>query len=384
MIYFDNCATTKPSKSSVEAMEKCLSEVWGNPSSMHKAGLDAHHALEAAREQVKLSVGIRKNADGGAIFTSGGSEANALAMLGSFFAKKRGENCKVIISAGEHSSVSQCADKLRDFGCSVIEIPTVGGELDLDFLRENADKSVVLAAIMLVNNETGALYDFRAAADIIRRQCPNALIHCDAVQGYMKTPFTLKSLGCDTLSVSSHKICAPKGSGALFYVPEVIKKRALSPIIPGGGQEQNLRSGTENAPAIAAFGAAAEIMQKSFPERDAKVREVREAILGGLPEEVRANIPKNTVPHIVSLTLPRIKSETMLNFLSAKGICVSSGSACSSHSKKISGALTSFGLAGEEADCTIRVSLSHENTAEEAKEFLAALAEGARTLQRIK
>lgn len=384
MIYFDNCATTKPSAESIGAMEKCINEDWGNPSSMHKMGLESHHRLETARTQLKESVGIRRPSDGGVIFTSGGSESNSLAIIGSFLAKKRGNNCKVIISAGEHSSVHQCADKLREFGCSIIEVPTVGGELDLNYLENTADASVILMAIMLVNNETGAVYNFKTAADIVRRKSPSAFIHCDAIQGYMKIPFTLKSLGADTVAVSSHKIFSLKGSGALFYTPEVIKGRKLTAIIPGGGQENNLRSGTENVPGICAFGAAAEMMYKSFAQRDKIVREVRDTILANLPEEVKVNIPINYVPHIISLTLPRIKSETMLNFLSSKGICVSSGSACSSHSKKISGALVSFGLEEIEADCTIRISLSHENTVDEAEEFISVLSEGVKTLQRIK
>lgn len=387
LIYLDNSATTKPSDASLAKMREALSAYWGNPSSVHRAGDSAHRLLEEARERVGAGFNIRRPADGSIIFTSGGSEANGLAMMGSVYAKSRpekgGSRGKIFISDGEHSSVEASAKTLESDGFTVLRVPTVGGALDLDFIRENADSTTVLMAIMLVNNETGAIYDVKGAADIVRAASPKAFIHCDAVQAYMKMRIVPKALGVDSIAVSAHKIFAPKGAGALYVTADVLKGRRLVPVIYGGGQEGGLRSGTENVPAIAAMGEAAKEGAAQLSSRIARAEELREHLISRIKDSVTLNIPAEHIPNIVNITLPGIKSETMLNFLSGRGICVSAGSACSTHAPGVSRALKAFGLSDSAADSSLRISISHRNTKEELDSFADALAEGIGSLARI-
>ena len=387
LIYLDNSATTKPSDASLTKMREALSAYWGNPSSVHRVGDGAHRLLEEARANVGMTFGIRRPADGSIIFTSGGSEANSLAMLGSVYAKNRpeksGSRGKVFISDGEHSSVEAAAAALEKDGFTVLRVPTVGGVLDLDFIRERADSTTVLMSVMLVNNETGALYDIKGAADIVRAASPKAFIHCDAVQAYMKMRLVPKALGVDSISVSAHKIFAPKGAGALYVTAEVLRGRRLTPVIYGGGQEGGLRNGTENVPAIAAMGEAAKEGAALLSERIARTEELREHLLARIKDCVALNIPREHIPNIVNITLPNIKSETMLNYLSGRGICVSAGSACSTHSPGVSRALRAFGLSEGAADSSLRISLSPMNTEEELDSFADALLTGIGSLARI-
>lgn len=379
MIYFDNSATTQPSEASLTKMREALCVSYGNPGSVHFFGNDARHLVDEARKNVASTFGIRRSDDGEVIFTSGGSEANNLAVFGGVYAKER-RGGKVFITDGEHASVENSAQLLEKQGFQVLRIPTVGGELDLDFIEENADSSLILAAMMLVNNETGALYDIAAAADIIREKAPRALIHCDAVQGYLKVKCTPCTLGVDTMAVSAHKIHAPKGAGALYVTRDVIRGRRLVPIINGGGQEGGLRSGTENVPALAAFGAAALEGKGKMAQRAEMVSAVSAYLKERIGDIVRINEPKRGIPNIINVTLPKIKSETLLNYMSQKGICISAGSACSARSRHISGALTAFGLSAEEADYSVRISLSHMNTVEEAEVFATELENAVGTL----
>lgn len=387
LIYLDNSATTKPSDASLAKMREALSAYWGNPSSVHRVGDGAHRLLEEARANVGLTLGIRRPADGSIIFTSGGSEANSLAMLGSVYAKNRpdkgGSRGKIFISDGEHSSVEAAAAALEKDGFAILRVPTAGGVLDLDFIRENADSTTVLMAMMLVNNETGALYDIKSAADIVRALSPKVFIHCDAVQAYMKTRLIPKALGVDSIAVSAHKIFAPKGAGALYVTADALKGRRLVPIIYGGGQEGGLRSGTENVPAVSAFGAAAKEGAAELDVRIRRTETLRDHLISRISDAVVLNIPERHIPNIINLTLPDIKSETMLNYLSGKGICVSAGSACSTHAPGVSRALRAFGLSDSAADSSLRVSLSHMNTEEELDSFADALRDGIGSLARI-
>ena len=238
------------------------------------------------------------------------------------------------------------------------------------------------------SGETGALYDVPAVAAALRRSCPDAILHVDATQAYLKVPFSVKTLGCGLLTLSSHKIEGPKGTGALWVDPGVIRNRGLSPILLGGGQETGLRSGTEDPPSCAAFAKAAAVGYSALSERVSRLTELRERLLATLASDprlsgVRVNLPPVSAPHIVSLTLPRIKSETMLHALSARGIYVSSGSACSSHGKHGTSALSAFGLSDPDADATIRVSFSHRNTTEQVDLFCDALSEEIARLARF-
>jgi cysteine desulfurase len=235
---------------------------------------------------------------------------------------------------------------------------------------------------MHVNNETGARYDVPRLFAAAKRKYPNLLTHTDCVQAFGKIPLSATSLGADLITLSAHKIGGPKGVGALYISERVRRTKAISPVIFGGGQELGLRSGTENTIGIAGFGAAAETIPSQLAEME-RVSALRARLLAALPAEIVANQPAVAAPHILSITLPHIKSETMLNLLSGKGICVSAGSACASHGKGGSPTLLAFGLTNEQADTTLRISLSHTTTDAEIDAFLSALTEGLRTLVRI-
>ncbi len=383
MIYFDNASTTKPSAAAVAAVTEALTADWGNPSSRHNTGREAKKKLDSAKLTILSTLGARRAPSSSLIFTGSGTEATNLAILGVCRAKAR--RGRILIGAGEHASVAAAAAAAEAEGFTVVQIPTKNGILDIDRIAEEATKDTVLASFMLVNNETGALYNVAEAFEAVRTKAPSAICHTDAVQGYLKVPFTVRSLGADMITVSAHKIHGPKGIGALYVDGDVFRRREISPVVFGGGQEGGFRSGTENVPGALGFAAAAAEAFENIAENIEKTDALRRCIAEKVAfiEGVRCNLPETAAPHILSITLPSIKSETMLHFLSERGIAVSSGSACSTHSKNLSGALLSFGLPEKEADTTIRVSLSEENTAAEAEAFVSALAEGVAKLARI-
>ena len=382
-IYFDNSATTELCHMAKERMAQAV-ECYGNPSSLHAAGLEAEKLVREARAAVCRSLGIRNPKDGELVFTSGGSEADNLAIFGTVFAKSRRTTNKILTTAGEHSAVENALRRLEEQGFNVVRISTAGGVLDMEQVKAEA-QGVLLATFMMVNNETGALYDISRAFKIIKAASPEAVCHTDAVQGYMKRRFSVATLGADLLTVSAHKIHGPKGVGALWISPAVLKAKKIVPWLLGGGQEFGLRSGTENTIGIAGFGGAAAQGFETLDADIARMTALRDYIAERLPDEVEINLPQGErAPHILSLRLPSIKSETMLHFLSSKGICVSSGSACSSHSRAVSSALSAFGLDNNSADSTIRVSLNAHNTESEADAFLSALSEGVSSLVRIR
>ena len=248
---------------------------------------------------------------------------------------------------------------------------------------------VIFAGFMLVNNETGAVYDVKSAFSLVKRAFPDAVTHCDAVQGYLKLPknrFSPYALGADTMTLSAHKIHAVRGTGALFVSENVLRRRNLTAVMPGGGQEWGLRSGTENLPAAASFAAAA---SEGFSELDGRIRRadsLRERLEEGLSAlGLTLNRPAGAyLSNIASVRLPGIRSETMLNYLSGRGVCVSAGSACSAAAKKKSAALTAFGLPDDAADSVIRVSFDHTNTEEDIDALLEGLRDGIASLQRKK
>lgn len=385
MIYLDNSATTALSPSVKEKMTEAL-ECFGNPSSRHAAGLDARRLVEGARAQVAHSLGLRESEAQRIIFTSCGTEANNLAVLGSVHSKERNRRGRIITTDSEHPSVENSMRRLEAEGFEVVRIRTVGGVLDIDQFCEHMNSDVVLVSMMSVNNETGAVYDVGRIFELAKRVNPNVTTHMDYVQGYLKTDAEPMKMHADLISISAHKIHGPKGVGALYVSPETVKAKRLVPFIEGGGQEGGMRSGTENVVGIAGFGEAA---REGYVRR-AESRERLIMLRSCVEDVVRAsgaavNMPLGErAPHIVSVALPRIKSETMLNFLSSKGICVSSGSACSSHSAHLSSSLIGFGLTREEADSTIRVSLCEDNTPEEISKFGTALGEGIRILVKFR
>ena len=374
-IYFDNSATTKISKGAKDKMNQVMDLQFGNPSSLHKIGLDAEHVLSEARATVLNALGISRGVRGELIFTSGGTESNNIAILGSVSSKSRQGNEKILTTDSEHASVSAPLEALEKKGFKIIRVPTKGGELDLDFIKRNA-QGAILATFMHVNNETGALYNLSEAFKIVKELSPGCVTHADCVQSFMKVKFTKKSLGADLISISAHKINGAKGVGALYISPEIIKQKKIVPIILGGGQEENFRSGTENVYGIAAFGQATKEHLASLDEEIRKMNDVRKYLIEKLKslDGVSLNLPKSNAPHILNLTVIGIRSEITLHDLSAKGIYVSSGSACSSNApKKASSPLTAFGLDSKMADSAIRVSLCPDNTKEEADYFIDCL-----------
>lgn len=381
-IYFDNSATTKMSERAKNKMLSVIEKEWGNPSSLHSAGLEAEKQISEARGIILSSLGIMRPQRWELIFTSGGTEANNLAIMGTVLAKSRRAGDKIMISEGEHSSVEECASHLEAQGFRVLRIPTKNGELDLDFVRENA-QGVILASIMHVNNETGALYDVKSAFEIIREKSPSCVCHADCVQSYLKTRVTKKSLGADLISISAHKVNGPKGVGALYIDSALLKAKKITAIMYGGGQENNIRSGTENVYGISAFGEAVKEHMERLSDEIAHMQELKDYIIKQLPEEIRAKEPVRSAPHIINITLPKIKSETALHALSAKGVFVSSGSACASNSAhKASRALLAFGVSEDEADSSLRISLCPSNTREQADALISALGDAVSHLAR--
>lgn len=388
IIYFDNSATTKISEAALKKYNEVSLQNYGNPSSLHTLGFDAEKEIKEAKKTIAVSV-MEKDAT--VIFTASGSEANNLAIIGRAYAKERyRHHGKIITTNAEHASVFEPIRKLADDGFKVAYIPTKDGKIDLDALSAELTDDVILVSMMLVNNETGAIFDLKRTSDAVKAKCNGAIIHADATQAYMKIPFTMRSIGADMITVSSHKIHGPKGVGALIVSPTVIKERGLSPIIYGGGQEGGLRSGTQNVPGIAAFATAASEGKASLAQNAQKMESLRSYIIEKLSHiptlsEIRITNPERHAPHILNITLPAIKSETMLHYLSSKGIMVSSGSACSSNTAhRPSHALVAYGVSEDDADSSIRISLSYESTVSEADELIAALNDGILRLARKK
>lgn len=384
-IYLDNSATTELSERVKKKMVEVM-ECYGNPSSLHPLGNAAHRILEDARRAVGESLGLRRLDAGELIFTSCGSEADNLALLGTAYAKSRRQGGRIISTDSEHPAVENALRLLESQGYEVVRIGTRGGELDWNAYERALNGKVFLISIMAVNNETGAAYDLKRAFSMARAIHPDVVTHTDAVQGYLKCRLTPKTVGADLVTLSAHKIHGPKGVGALYLSPEARKRKDVTPLLLGGGQEYGFRSGTENVIGIAGFGEAAREGYEALSQSIERMEALREATLKGLEGmNLRPNLPKGAhAPHILNLTLPGIRSETMLHELSSKGICISSGSACSSHAKQPSAALMAFGLTAEEADCSIRISFSQNNKMEDVGALLSALEEGISHLVRAK
>ena len=386
-IYLDNSATTKISDVALAKYNEVSRENFGNPSSLHTFGFNAEKELKTARSAITRSLGA---SDATVIFTASGSEANNLAIIGRALSKERyKKGAKIITTAGEHASVSAPLERLREMGFRIALIPTKGGKIDEEALVREMSSDVILVTAMMVNNETGALYDIAKISSVMKAKSPDALLHVDATQSYMKLPFTMRSLGADMVTVSSHKIEGPKGVGALVVSQDTVKKRALAPIILGGGQEGGLRSGTENVPAIAAFGVAVVEAMKNLSQNREKMNLLREYLIKKLTRtpslsEISITNPDSHAPHILNITLPKIKSETMLHYLSSEGIFVSSGSACSSNSSHVSSALVAYGRSESEADSSIRISFSHTNEESDVDALCEALEAGLKRLARMR
>ena len=385
-IYLDNSASTRISEEALAKYNEVSRSIYGNPSSLHTMGFLAEKELRAARDTLLSSLSAKNAA---VAFTASGSEANNLAILGRAFSKERYKRgAKIITTMGEHASVAETLSHLSSLGFNVVSIPTKNGVLDFDALTKELDSSVILVTMMMVNNETGALYNTARVSKLMKAKCPDAFLHVDATQSFMKLKFTKQSLGADMISVSSHKIEGPKGVGALVIDERIIKAKGLAPIIFGGGQEGGLRSGTENVPGIAAFAEAIKIANARLPEAQEKMNSLRSYFIERLKEDelsfISPTLPSSHAPHIINITLPKIKSETMLHYLSSLGIFVSSGSACSSNSKGLSSALLAYGRSAAEADSSLRISFGIRNTKDDVDALCEALKSGLVKLARMK
>ena len=392
MIYFDNSATTKPCKAAIDAALKASEEVFANPSSLHFAGsaaaemlLDARNELLAAIHGSTIRAKLPRKPEmrggeeyGRLIFTTSGTESDNLAIRG-IIASTRIKNPEIITTNSEHPAVLETVRELEKSGVKAHYLKTAGGKIDLNELKSKLNSNTALVSVMHVNNETGAIYDLKEIFSTVKAISPDAVCHADCVQSFQKLLFTPKSICADLITVSAHKVHGLKGVGALWISKELAQKNRPYPIIFGGGQESGVRPGTENVPGIAAFGAAVKAngSDKAAIRFGENALKMRELLVSMLNPEVKVNeCEGNTAPHIISLTLPVPKSQPMLNYLSALGICVSSGSACSSHKNTVSHVLTAFGLTNTEADSTIRVSLDDSNTESEIEEFCQALSDG--------
>lgn len=372
-VYLDNSATTKPCPGARKRLLEAVDLLWGNPSSLHQKGLEAQLLLEEARAFIAKCLSCRESE---LYFTSGGTESNNLAVFGAANAMKRKGN-KIVVSAVEHPSVSRAFDKLESDGFTVVRLPVDRfGVVPVEEIENAVDESTVLVSMMAVNNELGSVEPVEALSRIVKEKHSPALIHVDAVQAFGKLPLNVKKLGVDLMSVSAHKIHGTKGAGALFVKASV----RLAPHIFGGGQEKNVRPGTEPLPAIAAFfGAAEELdIKKSLPAvtalRDGFVKKL--SALDG----VVINSGADALPYIVNISLPGRPAEAVLNFLSSKGIYVSSGSACAKGRR--SPTLTAAGLESERVNSSLRISLSRFTTEDELDFCLEGIEEALRAIRK--
>lgn len=360
--YLDNSATTAVRPEIASTMAEIMTSNYGNPSSAHHKGVEAEKVLIDAGKAVASTLSCAENE---ILFTSGGTESDNLAIVGSALAYRR-EARTIITTQVEHPAVMESVRYLGDQGFEVIYLPVnKDGTLNLETLERAVNDSTLLVSVMHVNNETGAVNDLHEIGQIIKKQNPKALFHVDDVQGYGKFRTNVRHDNIDLLSVSAHKIHGPKGVGFLYHKNGV----RLRNLIFGGGQQGNLRSGTENVPGIYGMGAAAEAAYASLDEDVSRMYALKSRLEDRLleNENVFLNEPRGSegAPHIISASIEGVRAEVLLHALEDKGIYVSSGSACSSNRPHISTVLTAIGLRRELLDSTIRFSLSSMNTEEE-------------------
>lgn len=366
MIYLDNSATTKPCPQAVEAMVNALTENWGNPSALYDFGIDAARLLRNARHQVAAAMGAEPDR---VFFTSGGTEADNWAIMGT--ARRLGKRGKhIVTTAMEHHAILNCMQELEAQGFEVTYLkPDEMGRVTVEALRAALRKDTILVSVMMVNNEVGSVMPIAQMAKLTHRLCPDAIFHTDAVQGFLKIPFQAKTLGADLISISSHKVHGPKGTGALYISPRL---KSFPPLLLGGGQEGGYRSGTEGTPAIFGFAAACTADMPTLREDI----QWETGLIAALAEQL-SQLPgvmvngAHEAPHILSISIPGVPTQNSINILQDSGICVSAGSACAKGHR--SHVLTAMGVDPEIIDCTFRVSLSRFTTREELAALVSAI-----------
>lgn len=369
--YLDNSATTKVSETVAEKVYDTMVKNYGNPSSLHTKGIRAEDELESARSTVAKALGVKSEE---IYFTSGGTEANNLAVFGAVNRlKKRGN--KIVTTAVEHSSVFEAVKNLEEQGFEAVYVkPDKNGHFSFEDFSKAIDKNTILVSVMAVNNEIGTVLPVEKLKKIIEDKNSPAILHCDCVQAFGKIPLKLSKTGVDLASVSGHKIHAPKGVGAIY----IKKNLHIKPILYGGEQEKKIRPGTEALPLITGFSQAVKETDINgsynyIKELSGYAKEKLKAVDG-----VIINSPDDALPYIINFSACGVRSETMLHFLAAKEIYVSSGSACAKG--KPSHVLSAMGLDKNISDSAIRISFCKTNTKEDVDALIGALAEGLNTL----
>lgn len=363
--YMDNAATTPVLSEVCDIIIKTMEIDFGNPSSKHTKGIIAERYITNARDIISSYLKCEPKE---IIFTSGGTEANNMALIGTAIANRR-KGKHIVTTCIEHASIYEPLSYLEDMGYEVTYLPVDNvGRVSAESLEKAVRNDTLIVSIMHVNNEIGSVQDIKKLCDIVKKKNPKTLFHVDAIQSFGKYKIIPKRLGIDMLSVSGHKINGPKGSGFLY----IKDKTKISPILWGGGQQKGMRSGTENVPAIAGLGVAADIIYKNHNEKLEHLYSLKQRLIEKMSFIDGATINgvtdidlKETAPHIVSVSFKGIKSEVMLHALAQKGVYVSSGSACSSNNPKLSGTLKAIGVSDELLDATLRYSFSMLTTEEE-------------------
>ncbi len=370
--YLDNSATTKCSERAKNLMVQLLMKDYGNPSSLHNMGAKAEDYVKNAKKKIAKTLKVDEKE---ILFTSGGTESNNLAILGSVEANKRAGN-HIITTAIEHASVEQPMKHLEEMGYEVTYLPVdENGVLRMEALEEALREDTILVSIMHVNNEIGAVQPVEEATKLIRAKAPKALVHVDAIQSYGKMTIHPKKLGIDMLSVSGHKIHGPKGIGFLY----IKDKTKIKPIVFGGGQQKGMRSGTENVPAIAGLGEASAEMYEKLTENVEHLYALKEHFIAEVTQiegvTVNGKTGKDSAPHIVSISVEDVRSEVLLHSLEEKGVYISAGSACSSNKPAVSRTLTAIGLKKNLLESTVRFSFCGDTTMEEIDYAIACMKE---------
>lgn len=377
----DNSATTRVCMRAQKKMIQMMQEDYGNPSSLHTKGVRAEQFVKEARKQIADTLKVQEKE---IVFTSGGTESNNLAIIGTAFANKRAGR-HIITTSIEHASVANTMTFLEEQGFEVTRLLVdENGQISLQELEESVREDTILVSMMYVNNEMGAVEPIEEAIKIIKRKNAHTYVHVDAIQAYGKYVIRPKRMGIDMLSVSSHKIHGPKGVGFL-YVSEKVK---IKPIVFGGGQQKNMRSGTENVPGIVGLGEAAAEIYENFSEKTAHMYELKRIFVEGLRTiegtHVNGKTGQDSAPHIVSVSFDDVRSEVLLHTLEERGIYVSAGSACSSNKPSVSSTLKNIGLPKKYLDSTLRFSFSVDTSEEEVVYVLQVLREVLPILRRYR
>ena len=370
--YLDNSATTRCYKEVADLVYKMMLEDYGNPSSMHQKGVEAEKYVKEAKERIARTLKVNEKE---ILFTSGGTESNNLALIGGAMANRRAGN-RIITTAIEHPAVSAPMQFLKEQGFDLVVLPVDGqGVVRMDALKEALTPDTILVSTMYVNNEIGAVEPVEEIGKLVHENCPKALYHVDAIQAFGKYRIFPKKAGIDLLSVSGHKIHGPKGVGFLY----INEKARIIPQILGGGQQNEMRSGTDNVPGIAGLGLAAKMSYENFEEKIAHMYELKQQLAEGL-ENIDGVIVNGMpvmegAPHIVSASFLGVRSEVLLHTLEDRGIYVSAGSACSTHKRAGSPTLTALGMKKAQMETTVRFSFEEENTKEQIDYCLQVLQE---------